>query len=227
MKKLFAKVTAAISAAAMLAVPAINAFPANAAVVNYTREIWEDYKGFYYYDEVLVGDANGDGRVTLADATAILNYIGDRDHHHVDKNAADTNGDGGITPTDALIIQRVINGNTFFEREQEYFKYYISQNKYNANGTYRIFLDGNKYSAVLLGDINNDGVIDEEDIDSFNDAMNSSAYVGIFDNDSDNNSLRARRAGDINNNGYYDQEDLDLIGGVVNKDHINFDYLND
>lgn len=229
MKKLFAKVTAAISAAAMLAVPTINAFPANASVVNYTRYIWKEYNGIDdWWWEQNIGDANGDGIVNLDDATAVLDYIGDKDHHTVIKYKADANGDGAITAIDALIIQRVVKGYTFFEREQVYLQDYIEKGIYNANGTYRLFDFRHSYQAVLLGDINNDGLINDADIDSFDEAMKSSKHLHIFDGGLNGNDfVRARRAGDINNNGEFDQEDLELLETVVSGQHINFDFILD
>lgn len=52
--------------------------------------------------DVVVGDANGDGAVTPADAAAILKFnVGLAE---VDEAAADYNGDGAVTPADAAAI---------------------------------------------------------------------------------------------------------------------------
>ena len=52
--------------------------------------------------DVVVGDANGDGTVTPADAAAILKFnVG---LSEVDEAAADYNGDGAVTPADAAAI---------------------------------------------------------------------------------------------------------------------------
>ena len=59
------------------------------------------------------GDANLDGSVTIADATAILQYIGNRDKYQLEQQGiknADVDGENGITGTDALVIQKVDAG---------------------------------------------------------------------------------------------------------------------
>ena len=55
------------------------------------------------------GDANLDGQTTVADAAAILQYIGNRDKYQLTdqgKKNADVDGVEGITPNDALTIQK-------------------------------------------------------------------------------------------------------------------------
>jgi hypothetical protein len=59
---------------------------------------------------MLKGDANCDGKVSLADSVAILQYIGNRDKYNLKdlgKLKADVNGDGAVTGMDALEIQRM------------------------------------------------------------------------------------------------------------------------
>ena len=59
------------------------------------------------------GDANLDGNVTIADATAILQYIGNRDKYMLEPDGvlnADVDGNAGVTPNDALVIQKVDAG---------------------------------------------------------------------------------------------------------------------
>lgn len=54
------------------------------------------------------GDANLDGRVTVADAVAILQHIGNRDKYGLSPQGlknADVDGTEGVTPNDALTIQ--------------------------------------------------------------------------------------------------------------------------
>ena len=57
------------------------------------------------------GDANLDGNVTVADAVAILQYIGNKDKYALDEEAkanADCYDPGdGITGKDALAIQKL------------------------------------------------------------------------------------------------------------------------
>ncbi len=61
----------------------------------------------------LVGDANLDGRVSIADATAILQHIGNRDRFRLRVQGelnADVDGVSGVTASDALVIQKVDAG---------------------------------------------------------------------------------------------------------------------
>ena len=62
----------------------------------------------------LLGDANLDGKVTVADAVAILQYIANKDKYQLSSEGRDNadvyaRGDG-ITASDALTIQRVDSG---------------------------------------------------------------------------------------------------------------------
>lgn len=60
-----------------------------------------------------LGDVNLDGMVTAADATAILQYIGNRDKYQLNeqqKKNADVDGVEGITAMDALILQQLDAG---------------------------------------------------------------------------------------------------------------------
>ncbi len=57
----------------------------------------------------VLGDANDDGFVTVADAVAILQYIGNKDKYFLTdkgKRNADVDGASGITGSDALTIQK-------------------------------------------------------------------------------------------------------------------------
>ena len=60
------------------------------------------------------GDANRDGSTTIADAVAILQYIGNRDKYPLDeiakRNADVCNNGDGVTGMDALTIQKVDAG---------------------------------------------------------------------------------------------------------------------
>ena len=62
----------------------------------------------------IAGDVNLDGYVTVADAVAILQYIGNKDKYPLSSTAkanADVSGNGdGVTPNDALTIQKVDAG---------------------------------------------------------------------------------------------------------------------
>ncbi len=59
------------------------------------------------------GDANCDGKVSVADSVAILQFIGNRDRYDLKpqgKKNADVNGDGSVTGSDALEIQKMDAG---------------------------------------------------------------------------------------------------------------------
>lgn len=62
-------------------------------------------------DNVVYGDSNGDGNINMADATAIVQHIGNKDAYGLSENGlvnADTNGDGQVTGVDSIIIQRIV-----------------------------------------------------------------------------------------------------------------------
>ena len=64
-------------------------------------------------DYTIAGDVNGDGSVTVADAVAILQFIGNKDKYQLDaqgKKNADVDGVPGVTPNDALTILKVDAG---------------------------------------------------------------------------------------------------------------------
>lgn len=60
--------------------------------------------------DILIGDANLDGTVDLADATAIIQHIGNPKRYGLSEQGeinADCNGDGAITGADAIAIQKL------------------------------------------------------------------------------------------------------------------------
>lgn len=63
-------------------------------------------------NDVLLGDANCDGKVTIADATAILQHLGNQDKYGLSAQGllnADLTG-GGVTADDAVFIKKVDAG---------------------------------------------------------------------------------------------------------------------
>jgi hypothetical protein len=63
--------------------------------------------------DILYGDANCDGKVTIADATAILQSVGNPDKYGLSEQGAinaDINGEVGITPDDAIVIKKIDAG---------------------------------------------------------------------------------------------------------------------
>ena len=60
-------------------------------------------------DNVLLGDADGDRKITISDATMIQEYIADYDMpDHFQIRACDVNGDGSINISDTTEIQRFL-----------------------------------------------------------------------------------------------------------------------
>ena len=58
----------------------------------------------------IIGDANGDGKVNLADATAMVQYIAGWKNVKVDEGQADINDDGYVTLSDVLALIKRITG---------------------------------------------------------------------------------------------------------------------
>lgn len=61
----------------------------------------------------IIGDANEDGEVTMADAAAILQYLGNQEKYKLTENGkrlADCDGTPGITAKDALVLQQFMAG---------------------------------------------------------------------------------------------------------------------
>lgn len=61
-----------------------------------------------FYKPYTLGDANGDGHVTITDAVAIVNYILGNKSDNFNFDAADVNEDGAITITDAVGVVNII-----------------------------------------------------------------------------------------------------------------------
>lgn len=63
--------------------------------------------------KLVIGDANEDGDVTVADAAAILQFLGNNEAFSLTEQGqknADVDGNAGLTPADALKIQKVCAG---------------------------------------------------------------------------------------------------------------------
>ena len=61
-------------------------------------------------NEISIGDANGDGKISVTDAVSIVNYILGNASASFHPEAADVNEDGKISITDAVaVINRILN----------------------------------------------------------------------------------------------------------------------
>ena len=81
-----------------------NEFAANNYIVSLNRP-----------SDVLLGDVNKDGEITIADVTALVNIILGKDNGPeplYNQEAADVNGDGGITIADVTALVNIILGKT-------------------------------------------------------------------------------------------------------------------
>ena len=67
-----------------------------------------DVKATLILEDYLPGDANGDGKVRIGDATTILNYIVGSVSDNFKEKAADANGDGKIRIGDSTTILNII-----------------------------------------------------------------------------------------------------------------------
>ena len=83
--------------------------PANIRTVlreeGYTEEVIDDY-----VSEFMLLDANGDGKISITDAVAVVNKLLGRPSSNFREEAADVNGDGRITITDAVAIVNIVLG---------------------------------------------------------------------------------------------------------------------
>ena len=57
-------------------------------------------------EHTILGDADGDGNVTIFDATTIQRHLADLPTQSFIEDAADCDGDGSVTVLDATAIQR-------------------------------------------------------------------------------------------------------------------------
>ncbi len=78
-----------------------------------TGNILKDITNNKQYTIVVLGDANGDGKVTPADSTVILRaYVGLKELNTIENLAADVNIDGKTTPSDSTVVLRSYVGLT-------------------------------------------------------------------------------------------------------------------
>ena len=81
-----------------------------AFVTNEDAELNDGYPVFKWQqsEEILYGDANLDGKVSISDAVAILQYLANSEKYYLNEQArknADVDGMGGVTGKDAAVIQ--------------------------------------------------------------------------------------------------------------------------
>ena len=158
-------------------------------------------------DEAALGDVNGDGKVSIDDATLVQKYIADLEAFtDKQKAAADTNRDEKITVDDATTIQKFIAEliDTFSNVEKKL----IVQPKNNA--------------TKLSGDLNSDGKVDEDDIICLYKYMNNEelkADIAQIGNKTAKEYISSKYVENIN----CDIENADFNGdGVVTSDDVYY-----
>ena len=177
-------------------------------------------------------DVNGDGKVNIIDLGLLQMYIETPDNYtdtlperritNYTIQYGDVNGDGKINSSgDVLNINRYINGLSSIINQN-------GQSLLNAdvNGDGKVnmvdstlisnFLTGNIDSNILpsspiieytlYGDLNNDGVLDNNDIDKLTKYLNGSTGL-------DN---QARKNADVNGDGVINNTDLTLLQNYIN-----------
>ena len=81
--------------------------PAGSKSAYESAEGWKDFANIVE-DEYVVGDANGDGKVRIGDASAILRFIVGDVPDNFNEKAADVNGDGLIRIGDVSAVLNII-----------------------------------------------------------------------------------------------------------------------
>lgn len=80
---------------------------ANGTAAELTIMTEEEYNDLF---GATPGDVNEDGKVTLVDATSVINHVLNKTPSNFNEQAADINGDGKITLVDAtMIINKILN----------------------------------------------------------------------------------------------------------------------
>lgn len=122
-------------------------------------------------------DINGDGKATVADAMAILEYVGQKAAGNTDSDMevkCDVNNDGKVIPLDSALYLQYLKSTCLVgdinedgrvnEEDVSYLSYYIENRKeFWSNIPYEKKLQMNR--CETYGDINNDGEINAADID--------------------------------------------------------------
>ena len=87
--------------------------PDNASAKLYKAA--DQWMNFFFepQEDFIVGDVNGDGKVSIADVTALINYLLSGDDTSVNVNAADANQDGGVSIGDVTaLINMLLNSSS-------------------------------------------------------------------------------------------------------------------
>lgn len=164
----------------------IESLPVTVVVDGYEVEIKDEItaevpEGFRY------GDVNQDGKITISDKTILEGYVnGHGTFTETQKKAADVSGDGEITLLDGELIQIYLDHEIpAFPAEDPNVKYYT------------------------LGDVDEDGAIENEDAVLVEQHINHTIYVPL--------SEIQKLAADVNEDGVIDYRDVDEIKRMVSE----------
>lgn len=164
----------------------IESLPVTVVVDGYEVEIKDEItaevpEGFRY------GDVNQDGKITIIDKTILEGYVnGHGTFTETQKKAADVSGDGEITLLDGELIQIYLDHEIpAFPAEDPNVKYYT------------------------LGDVDEDGAIENEDAVLVEQHINHTIYVPL--------SEIQKLAADVNEDGVIDYRDVDEIKRMVSE----------
>ena len=131
------------------------------------------------------GDVNGDGKLTLLDTVALLNHI-----------------DSSNIQTGQTLLNADIDGNGKIERKDS-----ILLLGYVRKAIPQVNLPDKPITEyTLYGDLNNDGLLDNNDIDKLSRYLNGSTGL-------DN---QARKNADVNGDGVINNTDLTLLQNKIN-----------
>jgi hypothetical protein len=76
----------------------------NGSMSKYTEaSVWKDFKNIKEMSSEM-GDANDDGKISIADAVIMIDYILNRNPENFNAVAADMNGDSQVTMTDVIQV---------------------------------------------------------------------------------------------------------------------------
>lgn len=243
MRKSIKKITAAISATILGALPMAGAFTANAArsvskdiiTIKYgdlddngkitdddarklVRLLSEDKTVKFTDDQLRRADVNGDGNRDSTDVTIISKFANDYTKNKKDIYG-DADGNGEVDIYDAIMIQEYVSSN------QHKGEINLIAADVNADGVVNsfdfelinAFRVSNKLSTLLInwGDVNSDGRITIDDYRKIKNLAAENTSVQFT-------SAELRRA-DINLDGYVDNTDADWLMHYISYNH--FDWL--
>ena len=94
------------------------AFPVNDNITLYVpqgskaayeaADVWKDFSNIVEFEDIIKGDANGDGEVNVSDIVEIVNYIMNKPSDNFVFAAADVNEDGEVNVTDIVMVVSII-----------------------------------------------------------------------------------------------------------------------